>query len=177
MGGGRKARQDTLLGEEKGASANREDGSLSGGVSLLKVCKIGNEAQGLSLSLEDLRRVASKNDKDIKVVKTVMSVLEGDLGANHGALAGQYLGLRRGNGDFESLCVFWWETEALAMELGRWAAVPSTWVFEVVACSCESLKGTGKVHEVELWVKGKEHINGLIGRDSRGLVGSHDEDR
>ena len=47
MGSGGQAREDTLLGQEKGASANRENGSLSGGVSLLEIGKGRDQAKGL----------------------------------------------------------------------------------------------------------------------------------
>lgn len=60
----------------------------------------------------------------------------------------------------------------LAASIG---GVKLTSVVEVVSGLSEDLEGTGKVQKVELVVEGKEDIDGLVGSDSGGLVGSHDE--
>lgn len=49
-----------------------------------------------------------------------------------------------------------------------------TCVFEVVSGLSEDLEGASKVQKVELVVEGKEDVDGLVGSDSGGLVGSHD---
>lgn len=105
VGGSGQAREDALLGQEKGASANREDSSLSGGVSLLEIGKGRDQAKGLGVLGQDLLGVASKDDKNVKVVKALMGVLEGQLRTDHGSLSRENLGLGSSDGDFESLCV------------------------------------------------------------------------
>lgn len=103
VGGGSEAREDTLAGEEERAGANGEDGSLPGGILLLQLREVIDEAEGFGFLRKDLLGVASKDDEDVKVLKTLMGILEGDLGVNHDALVGEHLGLRTSNGDLKCI--------------------------------------------------------------------------
>jgi hypothetical protein len=91
--GGREARQDAFLCKEECTGADRKDGSLASGILLLKLCEIGDETERLELLLDDLGRVATEDDEDIKLLKALVSLLERDLTADHDALLGEHLGL------------------------------------------------------------------------------------
>lgn len=107
MGRGRQAREDALLAQEEGTGAHGEDGTLAGGVPLLELREIGDEAEGLELLLDDLLGVAADDDKDIKVLEAVVGLLVGDLGADDDTLVRDDLGLRADDGDLEGLVVCW----------------------------------------------------------------------
>lgn len=106
VGSGREAREDTLLAKEEGTCADREDGTLAGRVTLLKLREVGDEREGLELFGDDLLGVTTNDDEDVKVLKTFVSLLVGDLGANDDALVGDDLGLRTDDGDLEGLVVY-----------------------------------------------------------------------
>lgn len=105
VGSGRQAREDTLLAKEEGTCADRENGTLAGRVTLLKLREVGDEREGLELFSNDLLGVAADDDEDVKVLKALVSLLVGNLGANDNALVGDDLGLRTDDGDLEGLVV------------------------------------------------------------------------
>ena len=101
VGSGREAREDAFLGEEERSGADGQNGALASRVLLLKLGEVGDEASRLGLLLEDFGRVAAKNDEDIEFLESLVSLFEGDLGANDDALLGNDLRLGAGKGHLE----------------------------------------------------------------------------
>lgn len=153
VGGRRETRENTLLGKEEGTGADGQNGSLTGGVTLLELREVGDEAQRLKLLLDNFLRVASHDDKDIKVLEAFVGLLIRDLGSNEDTLIGENLGLRTDDGDLKSL-------GALR-------------VLEIVGGRVEHLERAGEVKKVKLLVNRKEHVNGLLVSDGRGLACTH----
>lgn len=83
--------------------------SLSGGILLLDFAVGGDQVEGLSLGLEDGIAVATKDNNNVEILEAVMSLLEGDLGANNDTSTGENLRLSGGNGDIEGLGSCWEE--------------------------------------------------------------------
>ena len=100
--GGGEAREDAFFGKEEGASADRENGSLSGGVLLLKFREVGNEARRLCLFLKNLLGIAAKDDEDVELLKAFVGLFERDLRAHDDTLLGDDLRLSTSKGDLES---------------------------------------------------------------------------
>jgi hypothetical protein len=157
VGGRRKARQDVLLGKEEGASADGEHGSLSGGVLLLELRKVVDDAERLKLLLKDLSRVASKDDENIKVLDARMGLFESDVGADLDALLRDGSGLGGRKGNLERLGVFG--------------------IAKVVCSRAQDRQWACKVKQVKLVLERNEHVNGLLVIDCGGLVCSHLERR
>lgn len=106
VGGSGEARQDALLAKEERASADGEDGSLASRVALLELREVGDETEGFGLLGDNLLRVTTDDDEDIKVLEAFMGLLVVDLRADDSTLFGENLGLGANNGDFESLGVY-----------------------------------------------------------------------
>jgi hypothetical protein len=103
VGGGGEAGEDALLGEEEGSGADGEDGALSSWVLLLELGEVDDEAGGLLLLGQDLGRVAAQDDEDVKLLKALVGLPEGDLRAYYDTLAREHLGLGAGESDLEGL--------------------------------------------------------------------------
>lgn len=72
----------------------------------MKLREVGDEAQRLKLLLSNLLGVAADDDKDVKVLKALVSLLVGDLGADDDTLLREDLGLRADNGNLKGLGVW-----------------------------------------------------------------------
>ncbi len=57
----------------------------------------------MGFGLEDGLRIASEDDENVKVLEALMSLLEGNLGTDDGALLRENLGLISDNGDLKGL--------------------------------------------------------------------------
>lgn len=103
VGSRRETREDALLRQEERTGADRQDGTLAGGVLLLQLGEVADESEGLVLLLKDLSAVASKDDENVKLFEAFVGLLVRDLGADDDALLREHLGLGTGGGDLESL--------------------------------------------------------------------------
>lgn len=103
VGGGGETREKTLAGEVEGTARDGQDGTLTARVLLLELGKVVDEAERLGVSLENLLGVAAEDDENVKVLEALVSLLEGDLGANNGTLLRENLGFVSDEGDLKGL--------------------------------------------------------------------------
>lgn len=101
MSGGREAGEDALLGKEEGAGADGEESTLARGVLLLEFGKGSDQGEGFGARLKDGSGSSTDDDEDVEVVEAVVSLLEGDLGADDNTLLRDDLGLGGRDGAFE----------------------------------------------------------------------------
>ncbi|KAI6769097.1 hypothetical protein HG531_010201 [Fusarium graminearum] len=116
---------------------------------------VGDQGEGLKLFGDNLLGVTTDDDEDIKVLKTVVCLLVGDLGANDDTLVRDDLGFGTDDGDLKGL------------------AVCRKGILEVVTCRSKDLERAGKVQKIELFVNSEENVNGLLVSDGRGLLCTH----
>jgi hypothetical protein len=102
VGGGREAGEDALLGKEKRAGADGEEGPLAGRVILLELREGIDQGEGFGAGLDDGGGAAADHDEDVKLLEAFIGLLEGDLRADDNALLRDDLGLGSSDGDFES---------------------------------------------------------------------------
>lgn len=101
MGGCAQAGEDARLGEEQGAGADGDEGTLAAGVFLLDVGVGLDEAEGLELVLEDDVDVAARDDEHVELREALVGFFEGDVGVEGNALGGGDGLLVRGKGALE----------------------------------------------------------------------------
>lgn len=180
MCGGGEAGENALLGKEKRAGADGQEGTLVGGVLLLQLDEGGNEGERFGISLDDLVAVAADDDEDVKLAEALVGLLEGDLGANGDARVGNNLGLSGRDGTLEGLGVCgvrgWSAKLCHAFGCGgKNKKRRLTLVALVVKSVGQGLHWACHVKEVEVRLQGEQNLDRLV-RHCRALV-CHLDDR
>jgi hypothetical protein len=182
VGGGRQARENALLTKEEGTGADGEDSTFAGRITLLKLRKVGNEREGLEFLGDDLLGVTTNDDEDVKILKALVCLLVGDLGADDDTLVRDDLGLWANDGNLEGLVIYIRGkvisgrgkdegNTVLRTKSGSTAQYCiskkslTVRVLEVVASGSKDLKRAGKVQKIELFVDSEENVNGLLVSD------------
>lgn len=138
----------------------------------------------------DLLGVTTNDDEDVKILKALVCLLVGDLGADDDTLVRDDLGLWANDGNLEGLMICTRGkvisgrgkdegNTVLRTKLGSTAQYCigkkslTFRVLEVMGSGSKDLERAGKVQKIELFVDSEENVNGLLVSDGRGLLCTH----
>lgn len=106
VGGGRKAGEDALVGEEVRASTDGEEGPLADGIFFLQFREGRNDTKRLGILLNDCVGVPAEDDKDVVVLQLLVSLLVRDLAGKGDVLATEDSLLGTGDRAIEGLGLY-----------------------------------------------------------------------